>query len=585
MLPSLTTSKRRRGLRGKASRERLPSPSTDSSLYSLSSSGRSSSSLASARTISKTSMATSMTSLSLASSDHAVEEPSTSKTFAVVDTRAAPQLSYSPPPPPNAPASLSAIDILKQRLAGGKNTRKESSGTAVRVVGRGGQGSRLRTLPAGPNPPAPTAPPIMPLPARDLRAPSASTAVVPTRIVGRGGVGSRPRGLLVSETPGIQFMTPPPSAPQFHSRAPAALIQDVPTAPVLYRPGGRGGAGSRPRKVKPQVEKVKEDKDFRFPWKAKGKGKVESPAITMYPLSRTDTHASDVSAIAFAPPATRLHQRSINPDPPTPGASTSGQAVEEGVAARQATIRMNNSKLTRTLGTDFNFGGVQTAKFAHRLSSSVPELPLEDIATTSSKYSTRRQSSYGSLLQHSRDNSSFSTLSSDYGNFRREGWDSNDYCPFPNMDTLRSPNPSSSSPHYPAPPRPPQAFPESPEYDGDDASEILSFRESSDLNFSLYSQSSAELNVQPHFEMQDTDDEYDRSRALTPTQFAPPSRAETPLFSDDRQRFESPFQVMPLFVVPWEPAGTSPDNAAQGSGEWNQTDMQSVIQSLRTLRS
>ncbi|KAJ7018922.1 hypothetical protein C8F04DRAFT_1404607 [Mycena alexandri] len=593
MLPSLTTSKRRRGLRGKASRERLPaadfSPSTDSSLYSLSISGRSS--LASTRTISKTSMATSVTSLSLVSSDHGVEEPSTSKTFGVVNTQAATQPSYRPPPP-NALASLSAIEIFRQRLvAGGKHTRKESSGPPVRVVGRGGQGSRPRALPADNDTPALSAPPIMPLPARDFRGASVasgSTAVVPTRILGRGGVGSRPRGLLASETPAIQFMTPPPPTPQFPRQRPVPLIQEIPETPVLYRPGGRGGAGSRPRKAKPRAEKVKEDKDFRFPWKGKGKegkgkGKAESPAIAMHPLSRTDTQASDLSAIAFAPPATRLHQKPINPDPPTPMTSTSGQAVEVGSDERQQTIRMN-SKLARTLGTDFSFGWAQTGKFARRSSISVPESPIDDTNTTSSEYSMRRQSSYGSLLQHSRDISSVSTHSSNYGSFHREVWDSNEYGPSSRMDALRSPTPSSSS-HYPTPPRPPQAFPDAPEYDGDDASEILSFHESDDLSFSHFSYSSAEINVQPHFEIQDTDDEYDRSRTLTPTQFAPPSRAETPLFSDDRQRFESPFQVMPLFVVPWEPAGTSADDVAQSwSGEWNQKDMQSVIQSLRTLK-
>lgn len=471
----------------------------------------------------------------------------------------------------------------------------------VRVAGRGGQGSRPRALPVDPNAPAPAPTPApMPLPPREIRRSTSTASGVaqqPTRIVGRGGVGSRPRGLLFSEQQAApQFATPPLAAPAPPPPPPtASMIQETPRPPVVYRPSGRGGAGSRPRKVKPQSEE--KEKEFKFPWKGKGKAKVDLSASA---LTRTDTRFSEISSIAFAPPETQRHQKPINPDPLMPS-NTSFTSIDSWDAhlAHQQSNRIN--KLARTLGADFSFPGktnsngphgpldAQAVKLARRSSISVPSAPLDEIAS----HSSRRQSSYGSLVQPAQNDSASSTHSSDH---RREVWDSSEHQPSPYIYGARNITDSPTQGYYPAPPRPPQAYPDAPEYDEDDdylededeVSEILSLSQSDDPRFSLNSQSSGEVHVQPPFEIEETDSEY--GRAQTPTRFAPysDSRGETPL-PDDKQRFESPFQTMPLFVLPWEPthrpSGPAADELAnEWSGEWNQKDMQSVIRSLRTLK-
>ncbi|KAJ7822696.1 hypothetical protein B0H13DRAFT_356839 [Mycena leptocephala] len=414
-------------------------------------------------------------------------------------------------------------------------------------------------------------------------------------IVGRGGVGSRPRGLLFSEQQHASIRDATIGS-SHTATAPTNRIDDQERrAPAVYRPSGRGGAGSRPRKVKPQSEE--KEKEFKFPWKGKGKAKVDLSASA---LTRTDTRFSEISSIAFAPPETQRHQKPINPDPLMPS-NTSFTSIDSWDAhlAHQQSNRIN--KLARTLGADFSFPGkinsngphgpldAQAAKLARRSSISVPSTPLDDIAS----HSSRRQSSYGSLVQPAQNDSASSTHSSDH---RREVWDLSEHQPSPYIYGARNITDSPTQGYYPAPPRPPQAYPDAPEYDEDDdylededeVSEILSLSQSDDPRFSLNSQSSGEVHVQPPFEIEETDSEY--GRAQTPTRFAPysDSRGETPL-PDDKQRFESPFQTMPLFVLPWEPthrpSGPAADELAnEWSGEWNQKDMQSVIRSLRTLK-
>ncbi|KAJ6577610.1 hypothetical protein B0H19DRAFT_1120662 [Mycena capillaripes] len=621
MLSTFTTPKRRRGLRGtarKVSREQLaaaaplPSPLTPSSLYSQSSSHASSSSFSSTHTISEMSLATSMTSVSPASTSghsHCVEESTSSSNEISYEERptASKQHNYPPPLPPTIP--LSPFEIFKLRLAAERrHSRKESSGSfladtpvrVVRVAGRGGQGSRPRALPVDLNtpilPPAPT-----PLPPEIRRSFSASAAISPkqsTRIVGRGGVGSRPRGLLGSDLPltAPQFVTPPPAPPPPPPQT-SAMIQEVPQPPVVYRPGGRGGAGSRPRKVKPQTEGKEKEKDFKFPWKGKGKAKAD---VSVNALTRTDSRFSTVSSIAFAPAPTMPYPKPISPDPTPSIASVDSWDAH---LAHQQSNRI--SKLTRTLGADFDFPGKsrlngpqapldpRAAKLARRSSVSVPDTPLDNTPSSRLDYSARRQSSYGSLVQQARNDPPLARSSS-----HREVWESDEYRHSPDM---RNNTDSPSTGYYPAPPRPSQAYPdaldyldeteylEDEEYFEEDVSEILSLNQSDDPRFSLNSESSAQVHVQPRFEIEDTDSEY--GRVLTPTLFAPhsdDSRVATPL-PDNKQRFESPFQTMPLFVLPWEPtdrpSGPAADGLAQEwSGEWNERDMQSVIRSLRTLK-
>ncbi|KAJ7796084.1 hypothetical protein B0H14DRAFT_2916704, partial [Mycena olivaceomarginata] len=107
-----------------------------------------------------------------------------------------------------------------------------------------------------------------------------------------------------------------------------------------------------------------------------------------------------------------------------------------------------------------------------------------------------------------------------------------------------------------------------------------------------------EVHVQPAFELSDSDAESDaeydgRADTPTPARLAPYSNTNTDAGADSRahtplpasaQRFASPFQTMPLFVVPgpWEPA---PAPTAASTGEWNEADMQAVIRALRGLRA
>ncbi|KAJ7434309.1 hypothetical protein B0H11DRAFT_2118654 [Mycena galericulata] len=98
-------------------------------------------------------------------------------------------------------------------------------------------------------------------------------------------------------------------------------------------------------------------------------------------------------------------------------------------------------------------------------------------------------------------------------------------------------------------------------------------------------------------------------RALTPTPTSAQLRSYAPATADadadtDVKRFNSPFQVIPLFVVPapgpWEPAAAYAEQQEQDeqlyeqldeeeedewTGEWNREDMQSVIRKLRNLKS
>ncbi|KAF7335692.1 hypothetical protein MVEN_02224600 [Mycena venus] len=639
MLSGLTTSKRRRGLRGKASREKLPAPAPQStstkSLYSLStsSSRASTPSLASTRTISKMSHATSMTSFSLASSSSHCDEPIHSEI--TVEDRFPPpppsQRAYLPPTNKVVPA-LSPMEIFKLRLAEGTHSRKGSTMSAlsttpvkvVRVAGRGGQGSRPRALSVAAQAPGPAS--VMPLPPRDIRrsifAPSPSAQ--PHRRTRRPGFASPGIALIRFTSVSVSISV---SAINLHTAAAATQNSGRGANPGGAAPARGispqavgGGAGSRPRKVKPQPPpEKKEDKDgkdqFKFPWKGKGKAKAQAAAVDLSTnaLTRTDTRESrfsTISSIAFAPAEIQPHQRPISPDPPPlmPPSNNSVDSFEAVHLAKQQSSRM--SKLTRTLGAEFGefsnnlTGNGRQAQMdprtANRSSVSVPNAPLYSLDD-----SIRQRSNYGSLM---RTDSVTTYNSTDH---RREVWDSADYQP--QVYQVRTTDSSTS--YYPEAPRPPQASSSAPppidddsetfedyidNYPDDDVSEILSLPHTittdDDARYSLstISMSSAEIHVQPRFEFEfgETDSEYgggygEYGRTHTPTRFAPgsspgDSRGGTPL-PDDKQRFESPFQTMPLFVVPWEPAHPAGDDL-EWSGEWNQKDMQSVIQSLRTLK-
>ncbi|KAJ6603546.1 hypothetical protein DFH09DRAFT_1124570, partial [Mycena vulgaris] len=566
------------GLRGasrQASKEQLHIPaqsSADSAFYSLSTT--SSSSFASDFAASRLSLATSETSYSH-SSAHFTEEHS----LFVSDSK-----DYLPTPQSSSNSSapnlthLSPIEVFQLRLAGRKRMRKDSAAsqssptptTGVRVVGRGGQGSRLRALPTDPD-----APPPLASPARNLRRSASPTG---PRIVGRGGIGSRPRGLSESSQRASRpiEMSAPPPPPPLPTRA-AALIQETPKPPVVYRSGGRGGAGSRPRKVKPQAENPGKEKQFKFPWHGKGKARAE---LTAEALTRTDTRDSTVSSIQFIPASKRSHQKPINPDP---------YDFACGSTAPRPSRRPSTASTFSFQSTSSDEREVRQQRFAEHAQAA-------KLSRRSGVHSARRQSSYGSTLELLPPSDPPAAPHSD--SFRGEVWDADDYRPAAQTYIARPVTPAALYPALP-PPSPAFAFYATNGGDDDDDDEVLTFEasaESADMPFSFQMQSSGELHVQPRFSLAETgkdDSEYaerDRKRdregeeAQTPTPFAPFARADTS-FADDK-RLASPFQVMPLFVVPWEPAGAGAGTPAQQewTGEWNRGDMQSVIKLLRDLK-
>ncbi|KAJ7091022.1 hypothetical protein C8R44DRAFT_817644 [Mycena epipterygia] len=658
MLSSLSTSNRRRGLRGaarKGSREQLPASSGDSSVSirsASSSSSHTASRMSHASSATSRSIASSATSFSLASSSSADQctpqhTASLSRSMHDFPPIPGPETTYPPPPTP----SLSPIELLRLRLTDGKHVRKQSSASfsaptaPVRVVGRGGQGSRPRALPAHPNGnavPPPTKPPLLPSQTEPRRtAPTSSPA---NRIVGRGGVGSRPRGLALDPTPPLQrpdVPTPPLPAPP----RPVALIQEAPRPALVYRPSGRGGAGSRPRKVK--VKPPREQNggpsagmDFKFPWKGKGKARADAHADILditananaNPLTRTDTTDSvgSASMIMFAPPSIHSRQRVVSPDldafdytggqtdtpPHSPTASlysmqSAMTTSSDGRHQAQVVEARRMDKLARTLGAEVAFPGTS-------MSVSVP--------TPAHHAHMDRQSSYGSSFS-SNSISSFPTPSSIPSPLEYAAPPQRPPRVFP-TDSAFPADPYAKFPVFPTHPLPHSVDHEA-DLESDDASEILAFSTFSadeppatQERFSYRSQSSGEIHVQPRFSLSSGEsyahsaelyaqDEYDpnefdveyvRANAQTPTpadrgddgqgdeeevevgevRFADP---------DDEKRFASPFQVMPLFVVPpWEPRPVTPAHLREGeqqhgwTGEWNRKDMQSVIQSLRHLK-
>ncbi|KAJ7070398.1 hypothetical protein B0H15DRAFT_968248 [Mycena belliarum] len=189
---STTSTRRRRGLRGasrKASREQLSSPSPAPSTHS-------------STPLPSTSMHASSSSLTTSNAPRSRATSLTSFSSASTSSRPA-EDNHTPA---SESALLSSIEILKQRiqavtLSAASLTRRDSA--SVRVIGRGGHGSRPRIVPVTSDPPdtpspstqSASSPAPRSAPASISKASSASLQPVAQRIVGRGGVGSRPRGL------------------------------------------------------------------------------------------------------------------------------------------------------------------------------------------------------------------------------------------------------------------------------------------------------------------------------------------------------------------------------------------------------
>ncbi|KAJ7624111.1 hypothetical protein DFH06DRAFT_757098 [Mycena polygramma] len=182
------------------------------------------------------------------------------------------------------------------------NTRCCRGQTSVRLVGRGGQGSRP-PLPsnAGSIPPVP----IRGVAGLEIRL---SKRSVSTRIVGRGGIGSRPRELSAPAHMGLHPQSFPPAT---------SLKKAAPQA--LYRPSGRGGVGSKPPAPKSLSHANEREKSFKILWKRERKKTGNASTYGAPSLTRTNTTSTMASlgAVEFLSTrgAQRLYQSTAVQDP------------------------------------------------------------------------------------------------------------------------------------------------------------------------------------------------------------------------------------------------------------------------------
>lgn len=267
--------------------------------------------------------------------------------------------------PQHAPASGSATGAAREapgtKTHGTTHARSESTDTPglVRLVGRGGQGSRPRNLRIDTESSVPRV--FNPSSAEAGLSALQCADSARTRIVGRGGIGSRPR-------PRELFIpaTLPERCQTAGLTSPVSSIATQPTSPngppALYRPAGRGGAGSRPRK--PMSASEESTFNARSPlklWKGKGKAKEAPPGSpSTYgaaTLTRTDTVGTNVSSIYFTPARTLGAPRPQYPalagvsDNPAGSAPPSRQFQPAGLR-----------KLARTLGAEFGAGVFSVSK-------------------------------------------------------------------------------------------------------------------------------------------------------------------------------------------------------------------------------
>lgn len=186
-----------------------------------------------------------------------------------------------------------APEATTSRTTTSTGTSGSSSSQKVRVVGRGGFGSRPRRSKSVSfsNPGSDDAPPTAGRPITQKPLPKTPDEKSAVRVVGRGGAGSRPRNISAiqqfqdsstSSTPSLQ---PPPETPR----------------PIVVG-GGRGGAGSRPRAFK---QKEKKAHSTSSKWLEKGKAKL-FPSNRYYGRPSSPCDSVDTGSVIFAPPPSRL---------------------------------------------------------------------------------------------------------------------------------------------------------------------------------------------------------------------------------------------------------------------------------------
>ncbi|KAJ7620351.1 hypothetical protein FB45DRAFT_150035 [Roridomyces roridus] len=437
------------------------------------------------------------------------------------------------------------------------------SNASVRVVGRGGVGSRLRTLPSTDSASTSTS---LPVTSHARRVPEG------TRIMGRGGAGARPRQ-LESTTSFEDPRHPVPSPPAIVSTpTPAAPNPNQPPlhSKVVYRPTGRGGAGSRQPEVKTPSDPSKPRKGVKSLWKGKGR---ETDAVrpgmdALGQLTRVDSIATVISDIAFAPaPAERV----------PPGSSSSRTAH-------------GFSKLARTLGMDDALGAMSARARAPR---ALRRGSISTLSTMDSSSSSRRDSGIEFLAGGGQQTYAASYLDLDVNEWARA------------MEMQRLASISAAPTTSRSPPRRPKTT-SSHSYDDTDSditttddSSILHTSDAQSISFSTRtstSTSSAQLHAHPSFgsdisedgasisnSVSSVDDDVEEdvvwSRSLTPTPRAMPGEEEEK--PSEHTDGHDAYVVSPA----WDGLLVRDEPAHGWSGQWNQRDMKDVLRGLRGLRA
>ncbi|KAK7027782.1 hypothetical protein R3P38DRAFT_2939966 [Favolaschia claudopus] len=331
-------------------------------------------------------------------------------------------------------ASLSVADIPSSHDRQARSTPKPTSrstpnvsttsseGGTIRLVGRGGRGSRAR-LPSTDgfnlHPPSDPAQILTPQSGSLSRSES-------LRIVGRGGMGSRRRDLPLPLP--IMRTAPTSAASPATPTPPSSPISPTSAMKMLYRPIGRGGAGSKSRIQIAQLEQSHyQSPDSTFhdgsgvgaaarstsaarAWlsrnrkgKGKGKGKEkethDASTYGMPTLTRTDTintMASGFQSLKFLPVQRtgRAYQITATQDDILESVELQGSSSTEFVSHSTSNPPSPHlarlGKLLRTLGADGALvggggGGVATSKKSSRRSSvSSFFLPFQSISTSGS---------------------------------------------------------------------------------------------------------------------------------------------------------------------------------------------------------
>ncbi|KAF7349830.1 hypothetical protein MVEN_01283500 [Mycena venus] len=425
-----------------------------------------------------------------------------------------------------------------------------SDKSPVRLVGRGGQGSRPRVVSARDS--APAAPGINRSPPVEIGALSRGDS---TRIVGRGGMGSRPRDL-----PAPARVTLAPRPPPTPTPTPTPLNQPA-AAPMLYRPGGRGGAGSKPRMPKPPSEARETGKSSKFPWKGKGKEARNASTYGMPSLSRTDTvDSTESGAIHFLPArrTERTYQTTVGQDPipeaeiPSRGGHSSSSSIDASV---RRTPRLH--KFLWTLGAEV---------MSPQLQSTATQVQRE---TKASRRSSVSGKSIGSNVDSLPDK--FDSRTTEQELRRCSSYES---------------LPSILDYQYPSPPRPPPAFPN--DHDSqmadDSQSESLTYASTEDhselCTISSTNTDPLQFNQSPSLLDSDAEDDYEYPSGRSPT----PTRMTMSPNHDEKHFSSVPFASVLGSTPAWESADGVIRDEIGWTGEWNCSDIQEVISSLRELR-